>query len=419
MVYDDLRQYRFIIQHIWKKNKGYRDFLGNNGNMTTVTAIICEYNPFHLGHAAQIAHIRKKDPETVILALMSGSFVQRGTPALFPKYDRARGAVLSGADLVLELPFPFCMAPAERFASAGVSLLHSLGGVDRLFFGSESGDLSALCLTAERMGSTEYRAALADAAMKARHSSLSHPRLAEEVYVSLYGEGYPVTPNDILAVEYLRALDRFHAKTVPETEKRVPGYSASAAREAIRQDDGSLSRLIPPETLALLRSVPTADERRLESAVLSFYRLADPASLRSLPGYVPGLEYRLTGAADEAENLSDFYARLRTKKETDASLRRIVYYGLVGVTGDLLAGLPRYTTLLAANEKGCAVLKELKKTALLPILTRPAEGKRLTGGAAVQFEAAVRADKLFSLAKSSDRTENPFRKTPYIEGERT
>ena len=383
--------------------------------MTTVTAIICEYNPFHLGHAAQIQHIREKEPDTVILALMSGSFVQRGMPALFPKYERARGAVLSGVDLVLELPFPFCMAPAERFASAGVSLLRSLGGVSRLFFGSESGDLAALRLAAERTASPEYRAALADAAMKARHSALSYPRLAEVVYSSLYGEGYPVTPNDILAVEYLRALARFHAKIVPETEKRVPGWSATAAREAIRQDDAALPGLIPPETLALLGSVPTAEERRLESAILSFYRLADPASLRSLPGFVPGLEYRLTDAACEAENLSDFYARLRTKKETDASLRRFVYYGLLGVTGDLLAGLPRYTALLAANERGCAALKELKKTALLPVLTRPAEGKRLTGGAAAQFEASVRADLLFSLAKSSDRAENPFRKTPYIE----
>lgn len=418
MVYDNLKQYRFIIQHFFQKNKGYREFLGNYGNMTSVTAIICEYNPFHLGHAAQIAHIREKNPDTVVLALMSGSFVQRGTPALLPKYERARGAVLSGVDLVLELPFPFCMAPAERFASAGVYLLHSLGGVGTLFFGSESGDLSALRRTAERTASPEYRTALSDAAMKAKHSALSYPRLAEEVYRTLYGEGYPVTPNDILGVEYLRAFDRFRAKTVPETEKRVPDYSATAAREAILavpQDEAALSRLIPPETLALLRSVPTADERRLEGAILSFYRLADPLSLRSLPGYVPGLEYRLTEAANEAESLSDFYARLRTKKETDAALRRLVYYGLLGVTGDLLSGLPRYTSLLAANARGCAALKELKKTALLPILTRPAEGKKLTGGAAMQFEASVRADRIYSLAKSSDRAENPFRKTPYIE----
>ncbi len=380
-----------------------------------ITAIICEYNPFHLGHSAQIAAIREKEPGTAVLALMSGSFVQRGMPAVFPKYDRARGAVLSGADLVLELPFPFCMAPAERFASAAVSLLDRMGGVGTLFFGSESGDLSELTRTAERMSSRAFTDALAAAREENRHSSLSHPRLAGEVYRSLWGDGFPRTPNDILAVEYLRALRSRGSSIRPVTHGRTGDYSASGARAAIGDHGGKPFRaLVPPQTAILLRTVGAADAERLSAAVLAYYRLAELSALKRIPGTAPGEEYRFRRAACAASDLEGFLSLLRTKKETDAALRRMIWYGVLGVDGVLLSGEPEYTLLLAANETGCAALKELKKRTAVPILTRPSEGGRLTGTAAVQFDAGIRAERLYALARAAGKDTDPYRQTPYI-----
>lgn len=127
--------------------------------MNTI-AIICEYNPFHYGHAAQLARLREISPGCAIVCIMSGNFTQRGEPALMPDYDRARAAVLCGADLVLELPQPWASGSAEFFAASGVSIADRLGGIDFLAFGCETDDPAASIRVAERIDSPGFRAAL-------------------------------------------------------------------------------------------------------------------------------------------------------------------------------------------------------------------------------------------------------------------
>ena len=162
-------------------------------------AIIAEYNPFHSGHAYQIEQVRNTfGKEACITVILGGIFSQRGAPYIAPPYVRAEAAVACGADLVLELPFPFSCAPAGIFARAGVEIAVKIGA-NVLAFGSECGDLDALITKRRRLDSAEFREALA----AAKDETVSKTRLYTRVYEEVYGEEAPKMPNDILAIEYL------------------------------------------------------------------------------------------------------------------------------------------------------------------------------------------------------------------------
>jgi predicted nucleotidyltransferase len=176
-----------------------------------------------LGQAYQLAEIKKRDAsaeDSAIIAIMSGSFTQRGTPAILSKYERAKIAVLCGADLVLELPFPFSAARADLFGAAGVKIANALGVVDELCFGSETGNIEALLQTNARISSEEYKNALAERLKKSR--ALSHHAAMAEVYAALYGKSEALAgSNDILALSYLAALSEEKSKIIPVTIRRV------------------------------------------------------------------------------------------------------------------------------------------------------------------------------------------------------
>ena len=149
-----------------------------------ISAVICEYNPFHPGHAYHISEVKKNSD--AVIAVMSGSFTQRGIPAVISKYERAREAIAGGADLVLELPFPYCAASAEYFARAGVDIAERAGVVSELSFGSESGDAEALMKIAENMNSIAFDRALAEASAEGKGTH--YGRLFFSVYRSLFGD---------------------------------------------------------------------------------------------------------------------------------------------------------------------------------------------------------------------------------------
>ena len=177
--------------------------------MKTV-GLICEFNPLHHGHAHLLSMIRARFGEdTTIVAVMSGSFVQRGEPALFDKWTRAQAAVAAGADLVLELPFPQAAASAERFADAAITVLDSLGAVDLLAFGSECGDTAPLIRLAEEL---EAPAFLEAYAAFPNQNSVGSAEKTSVVYRKLYGRTERLSlldrPNDLLGVSYIRALLR-------------------------------------------------------------------------------------------------------------------------------------------------------------------------------------------------------------------
>ena len=199
--------------------------------------IIAEYNPFHNGHSYHIAKTRELCGVTHIVAVMSGNFVQRGEPAFINKWARARAAINSGVDLVLELPTPWAMSSAEKFAAGSVSILDQLGCIDYLSFGSESGNLEGMELAANALSTPEFSLRLKAYLEK----GYSFPRAREAAVFDAFGDRSSFalkTPNDTLGVEYLKALQNKNIK--PIIIKRIGTHHDS---ESVCEEYASASML--------------------------------------------------------------------------------------------------------------------------------------------------------------------------------
>lgn len=400
--------------------------------------VICEFNPFHNGHARLLTAMREAVGEGgCVLCLMSGRFVQRGTPALADPYLRARMALLGGADLVLELPFPWSCAGAEGFAEAGVHILRGLG-VDILAFGSETGDLPLLRAAATAMAMPGFREACA---RLVRDGTGTTEAFIRTVRVFLKGvpscspvpADFPAS-NDLLAINYLRALDRQGGGMTPlilrrqglpyrEDVLRDPAApSASALRLLIRENPPDrlgdlLAGTMPTPALELLLSAIRAGEApSWEDALLPYFhglfRLSEPGSLRQVAELSGGLADRMVRAAREAGRPEDFMEALRTRLYPDARLRRGMLYATAGVRAEDVKFPPTYTTLLAANATGCHFLRALRKRRNAPVavVTKPSHAP-----AGRQNHLAKQADALFTLSlpvpTGADRL---TRQSPYI-----
>lgn len=371
-----------------------------------LAAIICEYNPFHAGHAYMVGEVRRVlGADVTVAAVMGGIFSQRGEPYIAPPHYRAAAAVAGGCDLVLELPYPFSAARAADFARAGVEIAAAIGA-DVLAFGSEVGDLAALEARRARLDSAELRARAASLAAADRALGLT--RATALAYAERYGEGDLAAPNDILAVEYLRALARLERKIEPLVIPRVGAYhggtdgypSASELRRGFAAHGiAAFAGKMPDGALAAFRAAADAglcpaDAERLAPAVL--LRLAvladDRAAQENLAGDRAALE-RLLAAAPGARTLSELFCTAASKRTTDASLRRAALYALLGTTADEIAAPAAYTRLLAANARGCAALGGARNGF---VLTKPADAGKLRDGGA-QFAKTAPAERAFAL----------------------
>ena len=263
----------------------------------TITGIIAEYNPFHSGHAFHLQESRLRTGASYTVVVMSGDFVQRGAPAVYDKYLRTRMALLSGADLVLELPPPFAVSSAEDFASCAVSLLDQLGVVSHICFGSECGDIKRLTDLADLL--LEEPAPLSASIKKHLSAGYSYPKALETALTAClpaqtqrdFAASLLSTPNNTLGIEYIKALHRRQSTIIPITLPRIgAGYndqelapafsSASAIRKTIlkqtdhRQNlDMLLSGQIPQACLEVMKSAtPLYPD---DFSVLLSYRLLE------------------------------------------------------------------------------------------------------------------------------------------------
>lgn len=361
--------------------------------MTTV-AVICEYDPFHRGHRLQIEALRAVfGADATVVSLMSGDLVQRGRLALYPKHVRAEAALACGSDLVLELPAPYACSSAEAFARGAVGILHGLGGIDVLCFGSESGDMPSLSRAAELMASPAYLQALREAPEEE-----SHMRNAEAVFRSLGGEDFPTLPNDILGVEYLSALSACQATITPFTYRREAGYSASEARRVLTAG-GDASSLLPEAASAIFAKTSLTPAEPYDAIALHTLRSTSVHILEAYYAMNGGVAGLLKRGAEEAATVEELIALCTNRKFTAARLRRGILSAVLSYTPEQVYAPPRFTRLLAANEKGRAYLSAVRKTASLPIVTKPADGLALEGEAGRQFEASLRSDKLMALVR--------------------
>lgn len=366
--------------------------------------ILCEYNPFHNGHKRQVEAIRARfSEEVLVVALMSGNFVQRGEGAILPKGYRAQSALYGGADLVLEFPYPWSGACAEIFAGAGVSILTDLG-VEYLAFGSETGDLTYLQHTADKLSDPRMEEALS-ARLSAAEASRSYASVREEVYRELFDAELPQKPNDILGVAYLLAIREKKSSLVPLVIKREGRESATASRKAyLARDSAEISSLVPQSSLEQMAALTPLSSSAFEKVILSFWRLADPEALRKIADLPYDLAARLSETAKKSRILRDFWEKAATKKYTNARIRRATLSAILGVTDARVKEKPLFTRLLGTNEKGRAFLA----AASFPILCRAGQYREYEESLQEQVLFADRADSFYALFDENPPLHKPF-----------
>ncbi|MCR5610634.1 MAG: nucleotidyltransferase family protein [Clostridiales bacterium] len=356
--------------------------------------IIAEYNPFHNGHAFHISETRRATGADRVIAVMSGSFVQRGEPACADKFTRASWAISGGADMVIELPDVYSLSCAERFASGAMRILKGTGLVDCICFGSESGDIEDLTEKAE----AETDGSAFD---KAIGSGLSYPGALAEA------TGSSPSPNDILGIEYIRANRNRSCGFGMYTVKRDSDYNSSdlggeyssayAIRLALSGDMAS-RRISPAVFDGLERALPRneldeildmvrggrfpASAENLSDAVLYKFRSMTRDDIACLPEVSEGLENLYKRYSEECGDHTEMLGRIKSKRYTMARLKRIAMCGLLGISKELQdraftddSGL--YARVLAVREGSQSILSELKEKADIPVIVRYSDREEL------------------------------------------
>lgn len=331
-----------------------------------VVGVICEYNPLHRGHARQIQWIRDHfDGDCAVICLMSGNFVQRGAPAILDKSLRARAALLSGADLVLELPVTYALSSAERFASGGVGILAPF--CDYLCFGSETGEAETLIATARALLSDDFQPLLREELNK----GLSFPAARQAALLRMGGQGELLSrPNDILAIEYCKAILALGTDMTPLPIHRPGSYhaeeadyenpSATAVRKLMLENAPSQA-FVPPAAAEIFDNAPLHSIRFGERAILAKLRTMTDGDFEALPFGSEGLWRKLMHACRSCSSLEEIISATKSKRYTRTRLDRMVMCAFLGITAKIQDEKAPYTRVLALNDTGRKVLKDARK----------------------------------------------------------
>ncbi len=373
--------------------------------------IITEYNPLHYGHAYLMKRLREQlGADTALVCVMSGNFVQRGDFALVDKHSRAAAAVECGADLVLELPLPYATSSAERFARGAVETLVATGRMTHLGFGSECGDVQGLQAVAQGLCHQDYDGYLKEE-LKA---GVSFPVARQRALTRLIGSQAALleTPNNALAVSYCQALQTLAPTVELVTVARVGAAhdgqavgniaSASGVRQMV-QGGQDVSQFLPePMAEALERACGAGRApvfaNTCERAMLAKLRTMTLEDYRRLDEGGEGLYNRFYKESRTANSLDGLLMAVKTKRYPYARLRRMALWGYLGITAQDVPDTVPYVRVLAANEQGRAVLSQMRKTATVPVLTKPADVRVLSPQAQALFQLEVRATDLYALA---------------------
>lgn len=362
--------------------------------------VVCEFDPLHWGHERLLR--RAGESGRVLVCAMSGNFTQRGSAACVEKFARAEMAVRCGADLVVELPTPWAMATAEKFADGGVSLLAQCG-VKTLYFGSECGDTDALWATAEAL----LRADVHRAIRLEMNGGLPYAAARQAVLERETGLGALLAqPNNTLAVEYLKAIRRRGLAADAVTVRREDGgHHGTASASHIRAllaagQEAKAFALMPPQAADILgremkKGLAPADPARLERAMLARLRLMNEQDFASYDSGGEGLYRRVYRAVQEGGSLGDILTRATTKRYPTARVRRMlwaVFLGLEAPGEDI-----PYVRILAATEAGRKLLRQMRNAGV-PVLTKAADVGRLGPSAEALFTREARRTDVYALA---------------------
>ena len=331
-----------------------------------IVGIISEYNPLHLGHKKQFDIVRAKNPDCGIVCLMSGNYVQRGEPAIFDKTLRAKAAVMSGADLVLEMPVTASLSSAEGFGAKGVEILGKF--CDELSFGVEHPDKDGLIATAQALLTPEFSAALREAL----DTGISFPAARQKALQALGANDSLISsPNDILGVEYCKAILSQGCKMIPAPIKRQGDYhdntpdpenpSATSLRLQI-EEDGNWENYVPENCVPCFRNTNAHTLQWGERAILGKLRTMTDTEFEALPYGSEGLWRKLMHAARKCATLEEVFAAVKSKRYTRTRLNRMVMCAFLGITEEMLNAPVPYVRVLALNDRGREILKKARET---------------------------------------------------------
>lgn len=343
--------------------------------MTNVVGIIAEYNPFHNGHAYHLEKAKELAKADYVIAVVSGNFVQRGNVSLINKWDKANMALAEGADLVIELPTIYSISSAENFAYGAIKILNSLNIVDYVAFGTELDDINVLDRCADILYKEPQK--FVNLLNHELSKGLSFPKARENALLMYLNDirtysNVLSSPNNILAIEYLKALKKLKSHITPISIKRKnAGYndleitnnfaSATAIRKKIIDNKpAGLSKLMPANSYRILyNSIQKGhfvkDITSFEKEILYVLRKMSIKEIANLPDVSEGLEHAIKNAANSCNTIEEFMNIIKTKRYTNTRIQRILLYALLGITKEDMknsAKVQPYIRVLGMNKKG-------------------------------------------------------------------
>lgn len=358
-------------------------------------AVICEFNPFHNGHKYLLSRAKHYGS---VLAVMSGSFTQRGEAAICSKFERTETALENGADLVVELPATRAVSNAMRFAEGGVHLAKSFDCVTHLVFGCETDDLNLLQTAAFAIGNTEVNKKISALMKQGEY----YPRALQTAVDEVFGHETAAvfsSPNNILAVEYIRALKNTKIQPVPilragslhDTEIRSGSIASASYIRALLRSGKDASAYLPGIPAEITR------DENLERVILYRLRTMTPVDFAKLPDVGEGLENRIEEAVQSYNSVEEILSAVKTKRYTHARLRRILICALLGITEELQRRIPGYVRVLGFNAGG----EKMLKTCRNEIITSPAKYLKAGGTDSEILQLDIRANDIAALGYDS------------------
>ena len=360
-----------------------------------ICGIVAEYNPFHNGHKYQIEQTKKLTNCDCVIAVMSGNFIQRGLPALFDKWTRAKMAIENGVDIVIELPACYATSSAEFFAHGAVGIIDALNCVDVISFGSKYNDVEVLKRIASVLHSEpeEYKKLLQKELKKgtsypiARSNALKN--FLKKEFNSKLLEEILLDSNNILAIEYLKALLTYDSPITPCAIERIGGdynstnvvgniCSATGIREMLQNNNlERLPDVVPEKTLEIIEKELTLGKapmtiNNFEKEILLLLRKLSTDELFQISDVTEGLENVLKKSANEAFEIDSLIEKIKTKRYTKPRVQRILIHTLLGIKKNILQEqkeTPQYARILAFSKTGKKMIPELVKKSRIPIVT--------------------------------------------------
>lgn len=392
------------------------NFGNGDRKIMKVLGLVVEYNPFHNGHLYHLEQSKALCSADYVICVLSGNFIQRGEPAIVNKWARTKMALHSGIDLVIELPVVYSMASAEYFAFGALKILDSLGVTDYICFGSESGNISELDLLANILHNEPevYKNYLKENLKIGLSFPTSRENALRKYLMEFYGtevdiESIIASSNNILGIEYLKAIKKLKSNIIPMTIKRVNNSykegaltgnisSATAIRNHMLRDDykkpfldkkstltTDLKNMLPYVSLSILQEEFSQGRGPISSAcygdlLLALLKRMTPSQIKSLPYVSEGLENRIKASADSSGCLDELLESINTKRYTTTRIQRILFNILTGITAKEFVtfndyGGPQYIRVLGFNKKGTQLLSKINMYATLPVIVKTADFK--------------------------------------------